>query len=134
MLISLAVGYRVYLAGLAAVAGPAPAAPWLIRPGEAGVALVLGLAAGGWLAGVWLGERRPRDWVGLSLVTALLAGPLTQVFYSLLGLSQASEAFAIGGLAPGALPWVGHGIWLAALMVGGLAGAWWAALTPGEPA
>lgn len=32
------------------------------------------------------------------------------------------------------MPWLGHLTWLLALLVGALAGAWWAGLTPPEPA
>lgn len=85
MAVTLAVGYRVYLAGLVAVSPPDRLAAWLVRPGEAGLALALGLAAGGWLTGVWLGERRPQDWSGLGVLAALLAVPITQVLYGLLG-------------------------------------------------
>jgi hypothetical protein len=134
MVVTLAVGYRVYLAGLAAVSPPDRLALWLFRPGEAGLALALGLAAGGWLAGVWLGERRPHDWGGLSLLAALMAWPFTQGLYGLLGLAQGGERFAFAGLVPATIPWIGHLTWLLALLIGALAGAWWAGLTPPDQA
>lgn len=131
--LTLAVGYRAYLAGLAALARPGVPAPWLFAPSEAGLVLLLGLAAGGWLAGVWLGERLGWGWGWIALAAAALSLPITRWLYETLGVSAAPARFLVAGLMPHELWPAGTAALIVGVMLGGLTGAWWSSLAPSEP-
>ncbi|MCC6626123.1 MAG: hypothetical protein IT340_01850, partial [Chloroflexi bacterium] len=83
--ITMLVADQIYRAGLNWLSRAGEPALWLWRTGEAGFVLVLALAAGGWLTGAWLGEREPRAWAGLALVTAGLSAPLLLLLNASLG-------------------------------------------------
>jgi hypothetical protein len=129
--LTLLVADRVYAAGLAAVARPGQTVAWLLRPGEAGLVLLLALTAGAWLTGVWLGERQPRAWAGLAVLTALLTAPLLLALDQALGVTRPGSRFAPPGLGPETLWLLAPAVMLAGIVLGGLVGAWWSGLTPG---
>jgi hypothetical protein len=122
--LTLLAAHQVYLAGLTAVSRPGQSVAFLLRPGEAGLALLLGLAAGGWLTGVWLGERLPREWPSLAIVTALPASALHVVLVWSLATGPRVQLDP-PGLAPGTLVILAPAIHLLALLLGGLVCAWW---------
>jgi hypothetical protein len=130
MALTLAVGYRAYLAGLAARSQSGQAVAWLVGPGEAGLALLLGLAIGGWLAGVWLGERLRWDWAWVGLIAALLSLPVTDRLLAALEVTAQTERFALADLTPQEFWLAGLGAAVAGLFLGGLVGAWWSGLAP----
>jgi hypothetical protein len=125
--LTLLAANQVYLAGLTAVSRPGQPTLFLARPGEAGLALLLGLAAGGWLTGVWFGERLPGEWPAPATLTAL---PVSALLVALVwALSTGPRAqLDPPGLAPGTLVILAPAIHLLALLLGGLVGAWWMTL------
>jgi hypothetical protein len=127
--LTLLAAHQVYLAGLTAVSRPGQPAGFVLRPGEAGLALLLGLAAGGWITGVWLAERLPREWPSLATVTAL---PASALLVALVWALAAGPRVQLDppGLAPGTLVILAPAVHLLALLLGGLVGAWW--MTLGE--
>jgi hypothetical protein len=130
MALSLAAGYRFYVAGLAALSNTGRAVNWLLAPSEAGVVLLLSLATGGWLAGVWLGERLRQDWPWTGLVAAALTLPVTSRLLSALGVATEPARFAVLGQAADTLWLLALGVVVVAMLLGGLAGAWWSSLVP----
>jgi hypothetical protein len=122
--VTLLAAHQIYLAGLTAVSRPGQPAGFVLRPGEAGLALLLGLAAGGWLTGVWLGERLPREWPTLATITAL---PASALHIALIWALAAGPRVQLDppGLAPGTLIILAPAIHLLALLLGGLICAWW---------
>lgn len=115
-LLTLTAAYHAYQAGLAAVGQAGRPAAWLVRAGEASLLLVLGVAGGGWLAGVWLGERLARQWLLSGLVAALAAGAIALWL---------AETLAVA--VPGGSPLLAA-IAVIALLLGGVVGAWWSGL------
>ncbi|MCC6626311.1 MAG: hypothetical protein IT340_02795, partial [Chloroflexi bacterium] len=85
---------------------------------------------GGWLTGAWLGEREPRAWAGLALVTAGLSAPLLLLLNASLGATGPASRYAPPGLAPESLWLVAPAVVLAGLACGGLLGAWWVGIVP----
>jgi MFS family permease len=131
MALTLVVAYRAYLAGLTALTrGRGGAIGWLVAPGEAAVGLLLGLAIGGWLAGLWLGERLPRGWPWPTLATGLLALPATLLLLATVTAEAPPARFMLAGLPAGSLTPLGPAVTWLGLLLGGLLGAWWAGLGP----
>jgi hypothetical protein len=120
--LTLLVGYHAYRAGLAAVGRPGLPALWLLRPGELALGLLIGVAGGGWLTGVWLGERLRERWPAAGLLMALIAVPIALWIDGQVGATPLGERLIIVGLAP------------VSLLLGGLAGAWWSGLGPEDEA
>ena len=131
--LTLAVGYRAYLAGLAALSRPNVPVTWLFVSGEVGLALILGLAAGGWLAGVWLGERLRWAWGWGALGAAALSPVITNRLYATLEVADWPRHYLAAGLTADELWPAGTAALVIGLVLGGLTGAWWASLGPSEP-
>jgi hypothetical protein len=130
MALTLAVGYRFYVAGLAALSGPGRVVTWLAMPGEAAVVLLAGLAVGGWLAGVALGERLRHARSPVILLAVLLALPITLGLIGTLRDEASVTRFALAGQSADTVWLLALGAAAVSLVLGGLAGAWWASLAP----